>query len=73
MLIVTSYPVLRVPGGTSGKEHACQYRRHKRHGFNPWVRKKAWQPIPVFSPGKSARTEEPGGLQSIGLQRVGHN
>ena len=77
MLIVTSYPVLRVPGGTSGKEHACQYRRHKRHGFNPWVRKRAWQrawqPIPVFLPGKSARTEEPGGLQSIGLQRVGHN
>ena len=27
------------PGGTSGKEPACQYRRHKRHGFNPWVGK----------------------------------
>ena len=29
----------------------------KRHGFNPWVRKipwkRKWQPIPVFSPGKS--------------------
>ena len=25
------------PGGASGKEPACQYRRHKRHGFSPWV------------------------------------
>ena len=32
-------------------ESACQYRRHKRHGFDPWVRKipwsRAWQPTPV--------------------------
>ena len=27
------------PGGASGKEPACQCRRHKRHGFDPWVRK----------------------------------
>ena len=20
-----------------GKEHTCQYRRHKRHGFDPWL------------------------------------
>ena len=25
------------PGGTSGKESACQCRRHKRCGFDPWV------------------------------------
>ena len=24
------------PGGTSGKEAACQCRRHERLGFNPW-------------------------------------
>ena len=39
------------------KEPACQCRRHKRYGFNPWVRKipwrKAWQPTPLFLPGKS--------------------
>ena len=23
------------PGGTNGKESACQYRRHERHGFSP--------------------------------------
>ena len=27
------------PGGSSGKEPTCQCRRHKRDGFNPWVRK----------------------------------
>ena len=24
------------PGGTSGKEPTCQFRRWKRHGFDPW-------------------------------------
>ena len=42
--------------GASGKEYACQCRRHKRHEFNPWVekipRRSAWQP-PVFLPWKS--------------------
>ena len=27
------------PGDVSGKEPACQCRRHKRCGFNPWVGK----------------------------------
>ena len=38
---------------------------------DPWQR--AWQPTPVFLPGESPWTEEPGGLQSMGLQRVGHD
>ena len=45
------------PGGASGKESTCQGRRHKRHGFNPWVGKipwrRAWQPTPVFLPRES--------------------
>ena len=45
------------PGGTSGKELACQRRRHKRCGFNPWVGKilwrRAWQHTKVFLPGES--------------------
>ena len=48
---------LGFPGSTSGKEPACQCRRYKRCGFEPWVRKipwrRAWQPIPVFLPGES--------------------
>ena len=42
--------------GTSYKESACQCSRHKRYGFDPWVRKiswsRKWQPAPVFLPGK---------------------
>ena len=45
------------PGGTSGKEPNCQCRRHKRHGFNPWVGKtpcrRAWQHTLVFLPRES--------------------
>jgi len=43
------------PGGASGKELTCQCRRHKRHKFDPWVRRIPWksaqQPTPVFWPG----------------------
>ena len=31
------------------------------------------QYTPIFLPGESSWTEEPGGLQSKGAQRVGHN
>ena len=45
------------PGGPSGKELTCQYRRHKRCGFDSWSGKipwrRAWQPTPVFLPGES--------------------
>ena len=64
------------PSGSSGKEPTCQCRRHKRLGFDPWVRKipwrREWQPTLVFLPGESLWTEEPGRLQSMGSQRVGH-
>ena len=40
----------------SGKEYAWQCRNHRKHGFNPRVRKipwrRAWQPTPVFLPGE---------------------
>ena len=69
--------VLRLPGGTSGKEPACQCSRHKRPGFCPGVGKiswrRAWQPTAVFLPGKIPWTEEPGWLQSVGSQRVRHD
>ena len=29
----------KISGSTSGKEPACLRRRHKRHGFDPWVGK----------------------------------
>ena len=30
-------------GGTRGKESACECRRHKRCGFDPWVGKIPWR------------------------------
>ena len=45
------------PGGTSPKESACQYKRHKRLGFDSWAGKiswrRKWQTMPVFLPGES--------------------
>ena len=60
-----------MPGGASGKEPACQYRSHKRRGFDPWVGKIPWrrtrQPTPVFLPGESH------GLRSlVGCSPRGH-
>ena len=59
-LLPPSYPrmevlavnYLKLPGGASGKEPACQCRRLKRCGLDPWVGKipwrKAWELTPVF-------------------------
>ena len=51
------YIHMNLPGGTNGKEPACQCRRHKRHRFDPWVGKilwrRKWQPTPVFLSGES--------------------
>ena len=49
-------PLSIFPGGISGKEPVCQCKRHKRHGFDPWVGKIPWsrkrQPTPAFLPAK---------------------
>ena len=31
------------PGGAGGKEPACQCKRCKGHGFDPWVGKIPWR------------------------------
>ena len=45
------------PGASASKESTCQWRRHRKHRFHPWVRnipwRRKWQPAPVFLPGKS--------------------
>ena len=62
------------PGRASGKEPACQCRRHKRHQFNPWVGKIPWRKThSSFLAWRIPWTEEPGGLQSMRSQRVGHD
>ena len=59
----------------SGKESACQCRRYKRYGFNPWVRKIPWrrkrQPSSVLLPGKSHGQKSLAGYSPWG-HRVGH-
>ena len=73
--ISISVSIWGFPCGAKGKEPAYQCRRCKRCGFNPWVQKspwrRAWLPAPVFW--SIPWTEEPGALQSMALQRVGHN
>ena len=48
-----------------------------RRGFDPWVRKipwrRAWQPTPVFLPGKSHGQRSLTGHSPWGRKRVGHN
>ena len=61
-------------GSTSGKETACQCRKHKRRKFDPWVRKipwrRAWQPTPILA-WRIPWTEEPSGLV-CGVAKVRH-
>ena len=56
---------LGLPRWLSGKESTCQCRRHRRHGFDPWVGKIAWrrkwQPTPVFWLGESHGQRSLGG------------
>ena len=40
---VSVFPEVSFPDGTTVKEPAYQYRRHKRCAFNPWVRKIPWR------------------------------
>ena len=74
--ILQEYMQKDFPGGTSGKEPACQCRRHET-----WIQSLG-QEDPLeegmathFSivAWKIPWTVEPGGLQSIGFQRVGYN
>ena len=63
------------PDGASGKELTCQCRSPKSRRFNPW-----WETLEEEMATHSSIlawripwTEEPGGLQSMGSQRVGHD
>ena len=60
------------------QERIClQCGSQREHGFSPWVERipwrRAWWPTPGFLPEESPCPEKPGGLQSMGSQRVGHN
>ena len=62
------------PGGSDGKESTCSVGDP---GSIPGTGRSPGgghgNPTPVFLPGESPWTEEPGGLQFMGSQRVRHN
>ena len=60
------------PGGTSGKESTCQFRKHKRFRFNPWVGKIPWRKKATHSNIFARRNPwtEPDGLQSMGCKEL---
>ena len=62
------------PGGSDGKESACQCRRHRRRGFSHWVGKipwrRKWQHTPVFLPGESHGQRSLAGCSLWGHKRV---
>jgi len=66
-----------LPGASLVAQMVKNHLQCRRPEFFPWVGKipwrRAWKPTPVFLPGESPWTEEPGGLQSIGSQRVRDN
>ena len=69
--------MLGCPGGTSGKASPASAGDIRDAGSISGLGKapcrRAEQPTPVFLPGESPRIEKPGGLQSMGSQRVGHD
>ena len=66
-----------VPGLTKGKGNGPANARDARDGFDPWSGRspwsRKWQCALEFLPEESPWTEEPGGLQFMGSQRVDHD
>ena len=65
-----------LPGGSEVKASACVCLQCGRPEFDSWVGKIPWKRMETHSSTLAWRipwTEEPGGLQSPGLQRVRHD
>ena len=65
-----------LPRWCCGKRSTCQPRRCKRHGFDPGSRRSPGEgngSLPSILAWEIPQTEEPGGLQSMGSQRVRHS
>ena len=60
-----------LPRQHSGEESTCHFRECQRCGFDPWAGRSP-EKENVSHSSILAWTEEPGGLQSRGFQRVGH-
>ena len=63
----------RLPKWCSGRGSSCQWQRHKRRGFDPWVGKiwsRKWQSAPVFVPRKSHGQRSLRGYRQWGHKEV---
>ena len=72
-VVTLKAPKDELPWWLSGKESACQCRRHR---FDPSVQiswRGEWQSIPVLLPGESHGYRGLVGFSSSGRKRVGHN
>ena len=73
-IYIHMYTHIGFPVDSDSKKSSLKCRRP---GLDLWVGKipqrRAWQTTWVFLPEESSRTEEPCRLQSMGLQRAGHN
>ena len=68
------YGIKGFPGGSDGKESICHVEDLSLiPGLGRSPGRRARQPTPVFLPGESPWTEEPGGLQCMGSPRVRHD
>ena len=74
---VVRYASTGLPRWLSVKKPVCQCRRCRRHVFDPWVGRIHWRREMATHCSNLAWeipwTEEPGELQSMGSQRVGHD
>ena len=74
LIAVASLVAQGFPGGSDGKESACNagdWGSIPGSGRSPGERQ--GNPTPVFLPGESPWREEPGLLPSMGSQRVGYD
>ena len=70
------HSLMSFPGGASGKESTCQCRRRRDVDSIPGSEDPLEEGMATHSSILAWRipwTEEPGGLQSMGLQRTEHN
>ena len=65
--------IMSFPNGSVGKESTCN-AGNRGDGFNSWVRKiprrRKWQPMPVFLPGKSHRQRSGVGYSPKGCKEL---
>ena len=68
VILELAFSKLGFPSGPVGKEPDCLWGRHKRHGFNSWVRKIPWRRKwqPCILTWEIPWIKGPGGLMNSG-------